>query len=298
MLCFNPIPGTTRGKRRRRLPGQAVRFLAHRGRHDARSDVADGNSLPAVLQRQDLSRGRDRPCERPPAQIPACGITALGSYLGCVAAKRASGKGCITRTGGSHRSRIRTIRVQSILVFWLRCCSVFSQCRVTWSQKAATASLVAGHGVIGHAARAPRRPASGPAPVWAGACRRLSWSLTAFSFARIRFEMVIRLSQKRPFLDFAQMCVKPEEVERLRLAPGLGCPGPGRQAARTRSAGFCPGCSSSLNFANLPPSSSRQPLRVSSRSNPTMKSSAKRTMITSPLCRGRFLHQSAHRSRT
>ena len=88
----------------------------------------------------DQSRGRDRPCGRPPAQIPACGITALGSYLGCVAAKRASGKGCITRTGGSHRFRIRTIRVQSILVFWLRRRSAFSQCRVTWSQKAATAS--------------------------------------------------------------------------------------------------------------------------------------------------------------
>jgi hypothetical protein len=28
-------------------------------------------------------RGRDRPCGRPPAQIPACGTTALGSYLGC-----------------------------------------------------------------------------------------------------------------------------------------------------------------------------------------------------------------------
>jgi hypothetical protein len=86
------------------------------------------------------SRGRDRPCGRPPAQIPACGITALGSYLGCVAAKRASGKGCITRTGGSHRFRIRTIRVQSVLVFWLRRRSTFSQYRVTWSQKAATAS--------------------------------------------------------------------------------------------------------------------------------------------------------------
>ena len=85
-------------------------------------------------------RGRDRPHGRPPAQIPACGITALGSYLGCVAAKRASGKGCITRTGGSHRFRIRTIRVQSILVFWLRRRSAFSQYRVTWSQKAATAS--------------------------------------------------------------------------------------------------------------------------------------------------------------
>ena len=28
------------------------------------------------------SRGRDRPCGRPPAQIPACGTTALGSCLG------------------------------------------------------------------------------------------------------------------------------------------------------------------------------------------------------------------------
>ena|SRR5260221_7928708 len=30
----------------------------------------------------DAGRGRDRPCGRPPAQIPACGTTALGSYLG------------------------------------------------------------------------------------------------------------------------------------------------------------------------------------------------------------------------
>jgi hypothetical protein len=29
-----------------------------------------------------LGRGRDRPYGRPPAQIPACGTTALGSYLG------------------------------------------------------------------------------------------------------------------------------------------------------------------------------------------------------------------------
>ena len=53
-----------------------------------------------------------------------------------MAAKRASGKGCLTRTGGSHRLRIRTIRVQSTLVFWLRHRSAFSQYRVTWSQKA------------------------------------------------------------------------------------------------------------------------------------------------------------------
>src|SRR5258707_7869002 len=29
----------------------------------------------------DRSRGRDRPCGRPPARIPACGITALGAWL-------------------------------------------------------------------------------------------------------------------------------------------------------------------------------------------------------------------------
>src|SRR5512142_1229614 len=59
------------------------------------------------------------------------------------------------------------------------------------------------------------RPCSGT-----GSCRRcLSWSLTSFSFARIRFEMVIRLTWKRPARVFPQMCVKPREIERLRL-PG------------------------------------------------------------------------------
>ena len=36
----------------------------------------------AVYLTKKKSRGRDRPCGRPPAQIPACGITALGSCLG------------------------------------------------------------------------------------------------------------------------------------------------------------------------------------------------------------------------
>jgi hypothetical protein len=89
-------------------------------------------------------RGRDRPCGRPPAQIPACGTTALGSYLGWVAVKRASGKGCITRAGGSHRVEIRCIRVQSIRVFWLRRRSVCRQCLVAWSRKAATALALPG----------------------------------------------------------------------------------------------------------------------------------------------------------
>src|SRR6266496_5765237 len=53
-------------------------------------DPAIQNALTGKLTREIVSRGRDRPCGRPPAQIPACGITALGSYLGCVAAKRTS----------------------------------------------------------------------------------------------------------------------------------------------------------------------------------------------------------------
>ena len=41
------------------------------------------------------SRGRDRHCWRPPAQIPASGITALGSCHGYLAANRAWGQGCL-----------------------------------------------------------------------------------------------------------------------------------------------------------------------------------------------------------
>ena len=35
--------------------------------------------------------------------------------------------------------------------------------------------------------------------------------MTSASFARIRFEMVMRLSQNRPPLVFPQMCVKPRK---------------------------------------------------------------------------------------
>ncbi len=52
---------------------------------------------------------------------------------------------------------------------------------------------------------ASQRPRSGMG--WR--VRRLSWSLTAFSLARIRFGIVIRFGQNRPFPDFAQICVKP-----------------------------------------------------------------------------------------
>ena len=44
----------------------------------ARQQVADTNSPDEIRK----GRGRDRPYGRPPAQIPACGTTALGSWLG------------------------------------------------------------------------------------------------------------------------------------------------------------------------------------------------------------------------
>src|SRR5450759_3719846 len=70
-----------------RPPKPSTRVLAHtdtarapdprRSRYIARaSDLDDLNIEHGVV-----SRGRDRPCGRPPAQIPACGITALGSCL-------------------------------------------------------------------------------------------------------------------------------------------------------------------------------------------------------------------------
>src|SRR6266536_455388 len=81
--------------------------------------------------------------------------------------------------------------------------------------------------------------------------RRLSWSLTAFSLARIRFEIVIRLTQNRPLFDLAQMCVKPRKSN----VSGLPSPRPARSRAANRPNSISrvlPGCSSSPNFANRP----------------------------------------------
>jgi hypothetical protein len=52
--------------------------------------------------------------------------------------------------------------------------------------------------------------------------RRWSWSLTLVGFASIRFEMVLRLSQNRPFLVFAQRCVKRQEIKRLGFPDATG----------------------------------------------------------------------------
>jgi hypothetical protein len=66
--------------------------------------------------------------------------------------------------------------------------------------------------------------------------------------ACIRFEIVMRLSMKRPPLVFAQMCVK------TKKANVSGLPRPrarrSRAAWRPNSSGVFSGCSSSANFAN------------------------------------------------
>ncbi len=49
-----------------------------------------------------VNRGRDSHYCEPPAQIRACAIHALGSYLGWVATNLAFGQGCRMRTRGSH----------------------------------------------------------------------------------------------------------------------------------------------------------------------------------------------------
>jgi transposase len=58
-----------------------------------------GRDTPTVIITNGAAltdRGRDRPCGRPPAQIPACAIDALGSCLGYGrrSARRARGAGC------------------------------------------------------------------------------------------------------------------------------------------------------------------------------------------------------------
>ena len=90
-----------KGKRGRRLLAGGIAW-ASRSRLPEMVDLARklrrfqhliGNTLDhgVTSALAENRRGRDRPYGRPPAQIPACGITALGSCLGCVAAKRSLG---------------------------------------------------------------------------------------------------------------------------------------------------------------------------------------------------------------
>src|ERR1039458_1136458 len=49
--------------------------------------------------------------------------------------------------------------------------------------------------------------------------RRMSWTFTCFNFVRIRFAMVMRRSQKLPFLPFPQICVSGSGEEPPLPAP-------------------------------------------------------------------------------
>ena len=85
---------------------------------------------------------------------------------------------------------------------------------------------VAGHGVVGEV---PSHHACQPSPLFGDGLMPASPEsvFDLCSFARIRFEMVMRLSQKRPSLVFPQKCVKPRKsnvsgLPRPRAAPVLG----------------------------------------------------------------------------
>ena len=92
------IEARTGSKRHLMVDGQGTPLVVeHTGAnvHDSEMAIAlvDGfrvSSNGAV----DHGRGRDTDCSVPPAQIPASGTTALGSYLGCLAKKRTLGYGC------------------------------------------------------------------------------------------------------------------------------------------------------------------------------------------------------------
>ena len=67
-------------------------------RHDVGKTVK--RDEPKKKTRRQKGRGRDRPCGRPPAQIPASGTTALGSCYEYLAANRLSGHGCTVLVRG------------------------------------------------------------------------------------------------------------------------------------------------------------------------------------------------------
>src|SRR5213082_735442 len=91
-----------------------------------------------------IVRGRDVRFRAPPAQIRASPIRALGSYLGCLTAKRTLGQGCRIRGLGRNSSASFAICVQSSLALWLRRSSCRCQRMTTWYRNAVIAGLLVG----------------------------------------------------------------------------------------------------------------------------------------------------------
>ena len=249
---------------------------------------------PGGPEAAELSRGRDRPCGRPPAQIPACGTTALGSCLGLSGGEahlreRVQGSG-----RGQPPGTMRFIRT--------RAAATSGSCAPAPGASAGLPgsgmryrTVVAGHGVVG---LMPAHHGGQPSPLLG------EWLVAAPP------ELVFDLLQLGP------------QPFRVGLAPDPEPPAPGRHAdvreAQERERLRFPLAPRRAPAGGVPPeldqpglggvqlqAELREPLAqpgqerlgVFPSSNPTMKSSAKRTMITSP-CANRFLHQSAHRSRT
>jgi hypothetical protein len=82
--------------------------------------------------------------DRLPAQIPAGGIPAPGSHLGCLTAKRLFGQGCVIRGLGSHRFCRTVIRSHVTFPFWPRQHSVRRQMLVTLKRKSPSAAAFVG----------------------------------------------------------------------------------------------------------------------------------------------------------
>ena len=89
------------------------------------------------------NRGRDTHYCVPPAQIPAGGIPAPGSHLGCLTAQRLSGQGWVICGLGSHRFVSTVIRSHVTAPFWPRQRSVRRHRAATlWRKSESVAALV------------------------------------------------------------------------------------------------------------------------------------------------------------
>jgi len=114
------------------------------------------------------------------------------------------------RTFGSHRVSSRLIRVQVIVVRWLRRRSVLSQSLVTCLRKAPTRLDVVWDCVVGHvASHHTVQPTTQMRDRLVHTAFQFSLILT--SAIRIRLAIVTRLSLNRPSLLVPQICVNPRK---------------------------------------------------------------------------------------
>ena len=140
-------------------------------------------------------------------------------------------------------------------------------------------------------------PATSPTSGMGSCMRRRSSAFTSLSFACNRFRIVCRSTVNRPFRVFPQMCVKPRKLKVSGFPLPRRAAGSRPRTARTRSGassrGAAPGRTSRIARAARP-GTARPPSRCW---NPTTKSSANRTTITSPWACV-FRHRWTQRSNT